>query len=1346
MVKKPSGQPYATDPENVALVELMTQLDGYGLTQGEVATLLAISPGQLSRVKNGERHASRKHLRTLRDQLRRLATERKARDITSVPKPPLASVFQIDGATLNRLSPEAAVQAFRDLLWAQATQLGVPTTRVSISSEVYTADGGVDASILERPWSEIEGDQLLTSGTRYQIKTGDFQPWQQTTVDKELFGKTKGKKNLGAAIERTLREKKRLVFVCFGVDPVDEKLRQAHEKLAAAFKACGYPTARVEVWGVTQLIGLFQRYPALCLRLRGHDHQGFRSWLSWAGDADMNTQMHFSPESRLQLDGLREELQSGRVPHLRLVGEPGVGKTRLALELTRADSLAPATLYLRDGLTLLRSSFLNELIQPGDKRFAILVIDECPPKDRAEIWNLLKSRSDRLRLITIDHGPETAVDEKMRLFPVQPIGEAQIKAILAEYGMSGHETHRWAAYCEGCPRVAHVLGENLRQNRSDMLQTPATVNVWERFIVGTDVPDSEDVQLRRVALRHIALFERFGFEMPVDQEALFIAAMAEKCDPRLTWPQFQAVIARLKERRIVQGVRTLYITPRLLHIHLNREFWESYGSGFDIARMWQAMPPSLWHWFVEMLRYAHMSPMASRAVDRLLGPNGLFADAEFPDHLPYGQMMMRLAETNPEPALKCLRRIIGKATAEQLRNIHHARQQLVWALELLAVREDLFATSAELLLRLAEAENSSYVNNATGTFLLLFSLVPGAAATQATAATRIAFLQGVLDSGAGARREIALKAATASLSDQGGFRTVGPEHQGLRPTIAFWRPSTYGELWAAYRTVWQMLVEKLNDWDGAERATLVRSLIEAAGPMFAIQALAPLVLQTLESLSIDPQLDVKAFVTFIQHALRYRKDHLSEESISRLAALDDKLKGTDFPSKLRRYVKFTTIDDSFDVDHNPTKVVEHKLDELAQEAMAAQHLLIPELDWLLSDNSSATYCFAYRLGRLDSEHGLLPVIISIQRGLGESAPVIFLSGYLAAVHHSDSGKWQTEMFALADTPVIQKQFPDLVINSGISPAVARKLVELCRSGVANPECLERFWYSSRLEEFEESVFLELIQVQLSNSRLALWSNAVHMFHSYYLRPGAERAVPEQETFRLLTPLAWNGERGFHAASYYWSRLAAAFVAQYPTRKWEFFTAVLRLGTKQWNLLNDFEMNQEQVLTTILRSDPEQAWKCVTEVFSTAGKDASYGIQHWLSDGNQRLTGNEEPGPIQFIQPDTVFAWLDQDVEERAYWVIHALPKTMDASPGGRLTREFIARYGANERFSGSLCSRFHTRAWSGSASDYYRSLRNQSHEWLSGERNQTVRCWIEGYIDQLSAYIEQAEIEEERRM
>jgi hypothetical protein len=444
-------------------------------------------------------------------------------------------------------------------------------------------------------------------------------------------------------------------------------------------------------------------------------------------------------------------------------------------------------------------------------------------------------------------------------------------------------------------------------------------------------------------------------------------------------------------------------------------------------------------------------------------------------------------------------------------------------------------------------------------------------------------------------------------------------------------------------------------------------------------------------------------------------------------------------------VKYATTDDEYDDEHRRTNTLDSRLDELAREGMASRQLLLAELTWIQSEDSGSAFSLAYRIGKLDTTYDLLARLIDNQRDIGGGA-TSFLSGYLAAMHEGDPARWESVMLSLAERPVLREHFSDLAISSGMSDAVARRVVELCRAGVIDPRRLERLWFSQRLRQIDECILLQLIDLQLADGRTDLWANAVHMYHSYYIGVGDERAVPDQQTFRLLTWLIPEGESYESSARYYWSRLAAAFVARYPERIWEFFTAVLRIGTRHWSILSDLDTNRERVLTGIFEGDPRRAWECVAKVYADAEGRSRFGIQHWLADGGHRLHGDDAAGPIQAVPHGTLFAWVEQNVEDHGYWLIGALPKTMDRSPSGRLTREFLARYGANEEFSVELRHRFLSRAWCGQANDHYRALRTQAHEWLVGESNRLVIRWIEDYVDSLSAYIERAEIDEERRM
>lgn len=102
--------------------------------------------------------------------------------------------------------------------------------------------------------------------------------------------------------------------------------------------------------------------------------------------------------------------------------------------------------------------------------------------------------------------------------------------------------------------------------------------------------------------------------------------------------------------------------------------------------------------------------------------------------------------------------------------------------------------------------------------------------------------------------------------------------------------------------------------------------------------------------------------------------------------------------------------------------------------------------------------------------------------------------------------------------------------------------------------------------------------------------------------------------------------------------------------------------------------------------------------------------------------------------------------KRVIWLFLAglLPKTLNQSPSGRITREFLARYGANDSIARSLWCRFCSRSYCGLESDHNRRLRDDARSWLIGEDDGYVIRWIENYIESLTHDIQRAEIDEER--
>ena len=82
-----------------------------------------------------------------------------------------------------------AVNFFQELLWAEATRVGMPVGNINISLNTKVPDGGVDASA-RRPKNISMASSIITDEyNAYQIKAGpSCKPWEKSVIKKELFG------------------------------------------------------------------------------------------------------------------------------------------------------------------------------------------------------------------------------------------------------------------------------------------------------------------------------------------------------------------------------------------------------------------------------------------------------------------------------------------------------------------------------------------------------------------------------------------------------------------------------------------------------------------------------------------------------------------------------------------------------------------------------------------------------------------------------------------------------------------------------------------------------------------------------------------------------------------------------------------------------------------------------------------------------------------------------------------------------------------------------------------------------------------------------------------------------
>jgi hypothetical protein len=422
-------------------------------------------------------------------------------------------------------------------------------------------------------------------------------------------------------------------------------------------------------------------FPSLALELLGRDEQSLQSFDSWKARDDMTPALQLAPAQAEVIATIRKTLKGSDYQHVRVIGEPGIGKTRLVLEALSTDDLAPTVIYSPHAEDFQRSQLFNELLR-GDLHYhATLVIDECAAKERASIWGVLKGKR-HIRLVTIDHGPENSRDDQMLVIDCPRLSEEQIMAIIGSYMPKPTGVWHWADWCSGSPRVAHAVGENLQKTPEDLLKPPATVPMWERFVAGYERHDSQNTRDVLTVLRYAALFARFGFEDPVSGEAQYICRLiAQKADPSMTWARFQEIVEHLLERRILQGKRTLFIVPKALHIYLWIDYWKNYGRGFDFQAFFDEIPTPLQPWFLQQFIYAHASAVACKVVRDILSSAGPFSQHTFLVSQAGTRFLNYLAEAEPSATLAVIERTFGTWPLEELKNWQTGRQDIVWALE-----------------------------------------------------------------------------------------------------------------------------------------------------------------------------------------------------------------------------------------------------------------------------------------------------------------------------------------------------------------------------------------------------------------------------------------------------------------------------------------------------------------------------------------------------------------------------------------------------------------------------------------------------------------------------------------
>lgn len=1239
---------------------------------------------------------------------------------------------------LSNLSAEAAITRFRELLQCEAKYAGLRPDAITISVNLNVSDGGIDAQV--DSIHSLPQDTFLKVGRNgFQLKTGTtFKPWQQSSLKKELLSKSG---ELVSEVGRTLELDGYYLLVCFGLDLTPKQRNDSQTLIAEFFAKAGFSnkSTQIEVLGQSQIASYFERYPSLRLSLMGGSDDDFLSVFEWSQHAHMSNQIALSEDQSQLINTLREKLQ-GETKHIRILGEPGIGKTRIVLEAVRLEEIAPGVLYVQHGSKFSQTKLFRELLREIPKYPLILILDELSEREMSEIWGHLKNRCGSLKLISLDHGRNRSSDSEIEYVSVPRLPDPAIKLILENCVGKNKDLDRWVTICEGSPRVAQAVGENLAANPDDILKPPATVPIWDRFLFGYEQGD----ETRQIALvmRHIALFSRFGFEAPVGAEAKYISELVARSDAAVSWSRFQEIVQSLRERRILQGSRTLFIVPWALHIHLWREYWRWYGRGFDFVNAFENMPESLHGWFMDMFRFAH-GTSAAPVVREILRWDGVYANRDFLCSDKGTSFLSTLAEADSEATLALIECTFGTWSREELYAFKENRQSIVWTLEKIAVWKPTFVRAARILARLAVAENATYSNNSTGTLLALFRIGPEWAATEASPTERLPILLELLSSDDDDFKRMGLKVTESGLQTSGmRFRMIGPEYQGIKEKAALWYPQTYEEWSAEFQRYWDCLISETRNWNNALRKEANSAIIESVTEQLRIPSHREAVFSILGQVADDPATDIQQLNHFFIQRLRWHRDEDNLSDHFRLRRLEGHLTRRNLASRFQRYVLDTTWDewqdyraeDELHKHTRPKRLVRALAKRVARNDEAFKCLL-PKLVSSRA-KTGALFSFGQALCNADKENKRLLPLLEFKSDSMNSQCV---GGYLAGLKECDPSKWSEVLLGLLASEESANRGADLVWHSGFDDQILIACMNAFEMGWIGSNIFRSLCYGMSWQAVSQDGLVRLFTL-LSNREDPISVDVLVDLLDQVLEKKAW-PVDSDFVFKVVTTQTHFDER-LDAHDYHWHSVCNKLVAYDSTKALPLLDVLLQQMGSNYQL--SYDRYVEPLAKSLCRMTPTEAWGIVASHLLSSAPEWRVDILNWLKGGFGSFNEKNVVPPIAEFPPQLILNWIEQDPEERASMIAHGASSSLNDESGGSLTRALLANYRNFDGVVSGIRCNFHSGCWHGPRSQHLRAMRDRFRYWLAKDFDAHVRSWIDEEIVYLDREIEAAEISEER--
>ncbi|WP_152420420.1 hypothetical protein [Halococcus thailandensis] len=624
---------------------------------------------------------------------------------------------------LTSFEPKGGVKFFRDLIWASASDAGIQA-EMHVSLNINTPDGGIDAEVDNNFEIEVQkanySGVILEGKTGYQIKTGS-KP-SKSDCRKELLNK---EGNIKPYIKNVLSEKGNYVYVTFSqLTPKERKERIRAIKEQLNDKDCDY--GDIELFAINQLVKYGNRYPGLVYKYSSSEGGGIdiKTWSKRRAiripDKFIKTENRFESIQNIRSLLKKSGEEFGNIsgcPICRITGTSGLGKSRLVYEAVHHEQFSARVIYA--DATNFEGSNLATTLEVDEERRAIIILDNCSRTQHRKFRNRYESY-DRLSLITISTDSNRVSADLQD--EITHLSRDTIKKILdSEFNnVSAQAIDRFASISDGFPEMALLLAERYTEDKDPKSVVEVSDStVFDRLLIGneSDAPDLRDI---KNILTPFAFFDRVHWKHSRTKTAQERQWLMKAFDLESDYSKskISEVLQYAKNRGILREEQTLSLRTIPLATYLMREEIQEDNRILYLISS-ESCPDQLQWRFAGRITYMNTFDPVQMWSKNVLRNTEWFGEYGFNSAI--GSIFQALSEITPQEALYVLEMYIGPQDRKGLEKIE-GRRIILESLRRIAVWEEHFFSAAELLRKLAEAENNNGVlNNSTGIFSELFS-------------------------------------------------------------------------------------------------------------------------------------------------------------------------------------------------------------------------------------------------------------------------------------------------------------------------------------------------------------------------------------------------------------------------------------------------------------------------------------------------------------------------------------------------------------------------------------------------------------------------------------------------